>query len=70
MLVLKRNVGESILIGDGIELTVLECSNGIVKLGIEAPKEVKIVRKELIAEVKKENQESVTNIDKLLDKIK
>lgn len=70
MLVLKRNVGESILIGDGIELTILECSNGMVKLGIEAPKDIKIVRKELIAEVKKENQESVINIAELFEKIR
>lgn len=70
MLVLKRNEGESILIGDGIEITVLECSNGIVKIGIEAPKDVKIIRKELKVEVQNENRESINNLDILLKKMK
>jgi len=70
MLVLKRNEGESILIGDGIEIKVLECSNGIVKLGIEAPKDVKIIRKELVLEVQNENKESADNLDMLIKKIK
>ena len=70
MLVLKRNEGESILIGDGIEIKVLECSNGIVKLGIEVPKDVKIIRKELVLEVQNENKESADNLDMLIKKIK
>ena len=70
MLVLKRNEGESTLIGDGIEITVLECSNGIVKIGIEAPKDVKIIRKELKVEVQNENRESINNLDILLKKMK
>lgn len=70
MLVLKRNEGESILIGDGIEITVLECSNGIAKIGIEAPKDVKIIRKELKVEVQNENKESADNLDMLIKKIR
>ncbi|QGJ71988.1 Translational regulator CsrA [Planctomycetales bacterium 10988] len=48
MLVLSRREGERIQIGDGISLTVVSVSNGKVRLGIEAPQEVKIVREELI----------------------
>lgn len=70
MLVLKRNENESILIGDGIEVIILECGNGIVKLGIEAPKDIKIIRKELIIEVQNENRDSMDNLDMLIKKIK
>ncbi len=47
MLVLGRKVGESIIIGDNIELTITEISGDRVKIGIEAPAEVTIYRKEL-----------------------
>lgn len=70
MLVLKRNENESILIGDGIEVVILECGNGIVKLGIEAPKDIKIIRKELVIEVQNENRDSIDNLDMLIKKIK
>lgn len=70
MLVLKRNEGESILIGDGIEIVVIECGNGVVKLGIEASKDVKIIRKELVLEVQNENKESINNLEMLINKIR
>lgn len=70
MLVLKRNEGESILIGDGIEIVVIDCGNGVVKLGIEAPKNVKIIRKELVLEVQNENKESINNLEMLINKIR
>lgn len=69
MLVLKRSEGESILIGDGIEIVIIECGNGVVKLGIEAPKDVEIVRKELILDIKNENKESIDNLEMLINKI-
>lgn len=47
MLVLSRKVGESIVIGHEIEVTVNEIRGGRVKLGVTAPGEVKIVRSEL-----------------------
>ena len=49
MLVLRRRVGESISIGDGIEIEVVEISRSRVKLGVVAPREVAVVRKETIA---------------------
>ncbi len=50
MLVLSRKVGERIQIGDTVVLTVVECKNGRVRLGFEAPKDVDIYRQELLTE--------------------
>ena len=47
MLVLSRKVGERILIGDNITIVVVRCSGDKVRIGIEAPKEVKVIREEL-----------------------
>ena len=47
MLVLSRKVGERILIGDQISVTVVRISNGGVRIGIEAPAELPVVREEL-----------------------
>jgi carbon storage regulator len=46
MLVIRRHAGESIWIGDQIEIEVMECGSNRVKLGIRAPKEVPVVREE------------------------
>ncbi|MBD7909859.1 MULTISPECIES: carbon storage regulator CsrA [Clostridium] len=58
MLVITRKEGESIVIGDGIEISVSKVSDGSVKLAINAPKEMTILRKELYDEIGKENIES------------
>ncbi|OBR63556.1 carbon storage regulator [Paenibacillus oryzae] len=55
MLVLSRKSGESLIIDGDIEVTILEVSNDVVKVGIKAPKEVGILRKELYAEVERNN---------------
>jgi len=47
MLVIRRHAGQSILIGDGIEIQVLEISSTRVKLGILAPREIPVLRKEV-----------------------
>lgn len=49
MLILTRRVGESIKIGDNVVVTVLNKSGNQVKIGIEAPKSVNVVRTELLA---------------------
>lgn len=51
MLVLSRRVGERLLIGDGITIQVLEGSGHRIRLGVEAPREVSILREELSAEL-------------------
>ena len=57
MLVLQRREGESIRIGGDIELTVTEINPGVVKIAIKAPKEISILRTELIiaADMNKES---------------
>jgi carbon storage regulator len=47
MLVIRRRAGESFLIGDDVEIEILEVGADHVKLGIAAPKEVSILRKEV-----------------------
>jgi carbon storage regulator len=47
MLVLSRKVGESILISKSIRVTVVQAANGRIRLGIDAPPEVKVLREEL-----------------------
>jgi carbon storage regulator len=47
MLVIRRRPGESLLIGEEIEIEILDCGHSQVKLGIRAPKEVTILRKEI-----------------------
>jgi carbon storage regulator len=48
MLILTRKVGEALMIGDTIEVRVLSVKGQQVRIGIEAPKEVNVVREELI----------------------
>lgn len=59
MLVVTRKKGESILIGNDIEISVSAIENGSVKLAVKAPKDVQILRKELYMEVENENKEAV-----------
>lgn len=47
MLVIRRRAGESVLVGEEIEMEVLEIGQGQVKLGIRAPREVVVLRKEV-----------------------
>ena len=47
MLILTRKVGESVLIGDDISITVLSVRGNQVKLGVQAPKEVSVHREEI-----------------------
>lgn len=63
MLVLARKLDESIVIGDNIVVKVVAIENGVVKLGIDAPKEVSIIRDELIQEVKEKNIAAVASVD-------
>lgn len=63
MLVITRSQGQSVLIGDDIEIIISEIGTEKVKISIDAPRNVKIVRKELL-EIEKENEsasKTVTN---------
>lgn len=70
MLVITRKKGESILIGDDIEISVSKIEDGSVKLAIKAPKEMTILRKELFEEVENENKEAMNINKELLNKLK
>ncbi len=55
MLVLARKLDEAIVLGDDITIKVISIEKGVVKLGIDAPKSVSILRSELIEDVKDSN---------------
>ena len=61
MLVLQRKAGESIKIGEDIEVRIVNIGNGIVKIAIDAPKNINIFRSELLTAVDV-NKESVAQV--------
>lgn len=58
MLILSRRPKESIMIGDNIEVTVVEIYPNQIKLAISAPRNIPIYRKEIYDEIKKQNIQS------------
>ena len=60
MLILGRREGDSILIEGGIRIVVVSCDRGGVRLGIEAPADVKILRGEIAEKVALENQRATS----------
>lgn len=66
MLILSRKTDESIVIGDNITLKVVSIDKGVVKLGIDAPSNVSILRSELIAAVEQSNKEASVEVDESL----
>lgn len=56
MLVLSRKPNQSIIIGEDIEVVVLEIKGDTVKIGLKAPRDVKVYRQEIYAEIKAENE--------------
>jgi carbon storage regulator len=74
MLVLTRAVNEAIMIGDSIEITVIDIKGGKVRLGIAAPPSVAVHRKEVYLAIKQANLEaaqgtpqSLEDLEKLVD---
>lgn len=70
MLVITRKKGESLLIGDDVEITVVKVDEGCVKLSISAPKNVTILRKELYKEIKEENRLAALGDSNILKELK
>lgn len=62
MLVISRKEGQSLIIGDDIEITIAKINDGSVKIAIDAPKKKSILRKELVQAVKDENKKA-TEVD-------
>lgn len=63
MLALSRKEGESIVINNNIEITILEVKGDQVKLGIAAPKSIPIYRKEIYTQIQEANRETVSTLD-------
>lgn len=58
MLVLSRKINQSVMIGDDIEIILLETKGDTAKIGIVAPRDVKVFRQEIYMAIKAENQKS------------
>ena len=67
MLALSRKKNEAIMVNNNIEITVLEIRGDQVKLGIAAPKDIPIYRKEVYVQIQQENKAStdISNMDEL-----
>ena len=76
MLVLSRKLNESIVIGDDVVVKVISIEKGVIKLGIDAPREITIIRNELLEGVKESNIQAskeisdseITQLSKILHK--
>ena len=70
MLVITRKVGDTLLIGENIEVTITSIDGNSVKVAIDAPRDITILRKELYKEVQNENQEALKANKDLLKNLK
>ena len=59
MLALTRKKGESVIINNNIEISILEMRGDQVKIGISAPKEIPIYRKEVYLQIQEENKAAI-----------
>ncbi len=71
MLILTRKIGESIVIGDDIEIVLAELTKGAARIGINAPKKMSIYRKEIYEKILKENKKASKSVidDSILHKL-
>lgn len=70
MLVLSRKKDESIMIGDQIEIKILAVEGEQIKLGIVAPKTVKVHRSEVFEAIQAQNKEALSSSTSFLDQLK
>lgn len=70
MLILTRKLNEAIMIGEDIKITVVEIQGDKVKLGIEAPRELSILRQEIYNAVGEENRQAMLNPQGIADIVK
>lgn len=69
MLVVTRKLDEGIVVEGDIEIVVLGIEDGKVKIGIEAPKDKGIYRKEIYEVIKKENQQAIQTTKNILKQL-
>ena len=70
MLVLSRRVGESIVIGDDVRVTVLEVRGDVIRVGIDAPRSVKVHRAELLEQVGESNRDAASPASSAVDQLR
>lgn len=70
MLALSRKKGEAIVIGNNIEISILDIKGDQIKVGITAPREVPVYRKEIYVQIEEENKASVLNSGKAMKSLK
>ena len=58
MLILSRKINQRIVIGDNIEIVILDIKDGQVRVGIDAPQDVPVFREELYKDIRAENKEA------------
>lgn len=63
MLILTRRVGETLMIGDDVAVTVLGAKGNQVRIGVNAPKEVAVHREEIYNRIKQQNENNNPNKD-------
>ena len=73
MLVLTRKIGEGIVIGDDVTITIVEVKGGSVRVGIDAPRDRKIYRQEVFDRIAEENRDAANwnmiDLDSLSDNL-
>jgi carbon storage regulator len=69
MLVLSRRAGESVVLGDDITVTVLEVRGDVVRVGIDAPRSLKVHRAELLAQLEESNRQAASPSDDVVARL-
>ena len=67
MLVLARRTNQSIMIGDDIEIVIVDIKGDQVKLGVKAPKDISVFRTEIYEEIQEENRKAASSNINLAD---
>lgn len=70
MLVLTRKKNESIMINNDIEITIIEIQNDQIRIGVSAPKNIPVYRKEIYLQMIEENKKAVESKEVSLDELK
>lgn len=60
MLVLSRRAGESVVLGEDVTITILEVRGDVVRVGIDAPRSLKVHRAELLAQLEESNRQAAS----------
>ena len=63
MLILTRRVGENVIVGDDIVISVIEVRGDAVRIGIQAPRSVSVHREEVYLELQQANQQAASSTD-------